>query len=258
MNGELVEEALEVLRKARETYKKAYILFSGGKDSLVVLDLATQVFKPSEAKIVFTEITGNTDELNVDYVYRVWQKYYSDYELIHLKRNEDFFEYMLRAGTPGPKGRWCMKQFKQVLWRRLPWPLFVSGMKRSDSAKRRLVYTSHFVRNDWIIKTNALPILNWTSRDVLDYVKERGLEVSPCYKIFGHSGNCMFCPFHNRRAVSLTLADPYWRSKILSYLPHTMKKSNKLKEMIRRRWLESPALKSASIATYLVGGVGHR
>jgi len=259
VNDAPVNEAIGVLRKAREMYKRVYVLFSGGKDSLAVLDLATQVFRPSEMRIVFTEVTGNSDKCNVDYVYRVWLRYYGDYELLHLKRNEDFFEYMLRAGTPGPGARWCMSKFKQSLWRHLSPPIFIVGMKRSDSRRRKLIYRSFFVKNDWLVGTVVLPILNWSTRDVLDYVRSRGLEVSPCYARYGHSGNCMFCPFHSKRSATLTLMDPYWRERILPYLRRVMSvelAKTRFGATVRRKWLENPVLRNVPLTAWSRSGCG--
>jgi len=238
-----------ILKEARERFRRAYVMFSGGKDSLVVLDLASRVFSSDELKIVYIEITGNTAKCNIDYVYSIHRKYYSDYELLHLRSNYDFFDYMVRAGIPGLKARWCMRVFKQELLKRLMPPFFVVGIKRSDSYRRFMIYTSFFHRSEYTIGLSILPILNWSSSDILDYIEEHGLKLSPCYKKYGHSGNCMFCPYHNKKAITLTLQDHYWRNKIINALSKIYTKSD-YAEKIRKQWLKNNVVVNKSILAF--------
>jgi len=217
-----------------------------------VLDLAARVFKPDEMKIVFIEVTGNTDKCNIDYVYSVVEKRYSEYELLHLRQQFDFFDYMVKAGLPGPHARWCMRVFKQEPIRRLLPPFFIAGIKRSDSSNRARNYTSFFHRSEYTVGTLILLLLNWGKRHVYEYIKWQGLELSPCYRKYGHSGNCMFCPFHDRKSIAMTLQDPYWRRKILSYLGKIYTKTD-YAEWIKKRWMKNPALHSLRIDDYVVG-----
>jgi len=251
MVSKLIDESLNILRKARERYRRVYVMFSGGKDSLVALDLAAQVFRPDEMKIVFIEVTGNTDKCNIDYVYHIHSKYYHEYELLHLRQDFDFFRYMVKAGLPGINARWCMRVFKQELIKRLQPPFFVVGIKRSDSKKRSMIYTSFFHRSKYSIGISILPILNWSKQDVYDYIRQQGLELSPCYKKYGHSGNCMFCPYHNKKAITMTLQDPYWKQKILAYLDKIYTTTDYAKR-IKKRWIKNPVLYNHKIDNYEV------
>ena len=258
MNNKLIDESLNILRKARERYRRVYVMFSGGKDSLVALDLAAQIFKPNEMKIVFIEVTGNTDKCNIEYVHRIYNKHFSDYDLIHVKPPYDFYEVMIKWGIPGLKARWCMDKYKIQPLRRFVPPFFVLGIRRTDSTRRAQIYTAPIIRAEWHVKRILiLPLLNWTKQDVYDYIRQQGLELSPCYKKYGHSGNCMFCPYHRKKAITLTLQDPYWREKIINALKQIRSLYNKnnksrFKENIIRYWLNNPILHNHKITDFRV------
>jgi len=59
-----VKTAFEILERFKHWNHK-YIMFSGGKDSLVCLDLASRVWKDN-FKVIYIEITGNTHEKCTD------------------------------------------------------------------------------------------------------------------------------------------------------------------------------------------------
>jgi len=251
----LEKEAEDVLRRAKNLFRKVVVNFSGGKDSLVALDLATRIFPPGEAKIVFIEITGNSAECNTKYVRRIHEKHYADYELVYIRPPMDFFELMVRAGIPNPRTRWCMNKYKIAYLRKISPPFHVIGVKRADSRRRAQIYTKHIQKLKYG-GTGIFPVLNWTTQDVYDYIKRYGLELSPCYKKYGSSGNCVFCPFAPRKTASLVLRDPYWREKILGALNqirslHDPNNKSRFKKLIIRNWLHNPVLYSNPITSYI-------
>ena len=128
-------------------------------------------------------------------------------------------------------------------------PFFIVGVKRSDSRKRSIIYKSFFHRSEYTIGLSILPILNWTKREIHGYIKEYGLPLSPCYDRYGHSGNCMFCTYHNKKAITLTLQDPYWKNKIINALNKIYTKS-RYAEKIKRQWLKNNAIVNESILKY--------
>ena len=244
-----IEEALMILKEARERFRRAYVMFSGGKDSLVVLDLASRVFSSDELKIVYIEITGNTAKCNIDYVYSIHRKYYSDYELLHLRSNYDFFDYMVRTGLPGLNARWCTRIFKFNLLRRIVPPIFIVGIKRSDSRFRARRYRQYIIANDIVHGISVLPLLNWSNSDVYEYIRMNSLPLNPCYEKYGVAGDCMFCPYHTKSAITRILQDPYWRQKILSYLNKIYSTSDYAKK-IKKQWLKNNVVLNKSILEY--------
>ena len=138
-------------------------------------------------------------------------------KLVHAKRQDiDFFECMRRWGVPIiGKYRWCLTQFKQRFFgdMRLTHVTQVMGIRKSDSNRRKNIDIIGVFRATKNVVVH--PILTWNKKDVINFIKQHNIEINPCYKRYGHSGNCMFCPYHNRRQIILTLSDPVWREKIL-------------------------------------------
>ena len=228
-----VERSARLVKEFAEKWNGVYIMFSGGKDSTALLLLAAEALPTRLIRgVVYVEVTGNTDRCNVGYVHRVAEELGLGEKLIHLKREDlDFFEALVRWGLPGKTARWCWREFKVRVLRRLRPPVFLAGVKHSDSLWRE--------RSGWarpkLVEGMLLysPIHDWGDRDVLRFLRSRGVEPSPCYRLFGHSGNCMYCPFRTRDEVVKTAADPYWGPKILSALS---KLRNERGRREYRRW----------------------
>jgi len=191
------------------------VLFSGGKDSLASLLWVLDNVKHDNWNILYIEITGNTHTLCNEYVYNVIRGLGLEDKFVHAKREDlDFFECLKKWGIPliGVY-RWCMWQFKVKVLEKYSYITQVTGIKQSDSYRRRNVKLIDIVKATRNIIVN--PIIEWTTDDVIDYIKEHGVPLNPCYDVLGHSGNCVFCPYHNKRQIFLTLQDPEWRGKIL-------------------------------------------
>ena len=229
--AELVIKELQRFREYPVT-----VLFSGGKDSLASLLLALDAGL-KYIKVLYVEVTGNTDQKCNEYVHRICEKLGIHDRLKHVKREDlEFFECMKKWGIPIFNiNRWCLWEFKDRLFRLHATNLRLCGMKSTDSVRRKhikLIERFHVV-NAIVIN----PIWNWSTYEVLDYIKERGVEINPCYRVYGHSGNCMFCPYHSKEKIILTMQDPYWREKILTTLLQTPWKS-RYSQQIAMRWIK--------------------
>ena len=196
------------------------LLFSGGKDSTATLLWVLENIGHDDWNILYVEVTGNTHPLCNQYVHRVCKELGVHGKLLHVKRRDlDFFDCLAKYGVPViGKYRWCLNRFKQPFFMdgRLSHITQVSGIRRSDSSRRSKSGMVVFFRMTKKVVVN--PLLAWSKKDVLRYLKQHGVELNPCYELYGHSGNCMFCPYHSRRSIVLTLNDPVWREKILSSL----------------------------------------
>jgi len=228
-----VELSIRMIREFAEKWSGVYIAFSGGKDSTALLLLADEALPTRLIRgVVFVEVTGNTDRCNIDYVYKVVDRLGLGGKLLHLKRKDlDFFDALMMWGVPHRKNRWCYQEFKQVVMNRINPPVYLVGVKHSDSRSRE--------KWGWD-KPKRLygqflfsPIWFWSSTDVRDYLRSRNADLSPCYEKFGHSGNCMYCPFHKVAAIRKTVADPYWGPLIISALA---KLRNEWGKREFRRW----------------------
>jgi len=208
------------------------VLFSGGKDSLATLLWVLDNVPNDNWNILYIEITGNTHSLCNEYVYSVVRSLGLEDKFIHEWREGlDFFKCVKEWGVPllGIY-RWCMWQFKVKVMEQYSHITQVTGIKRSDSHRRRKTKTIEVMKTGFI---SVNPILSWSKEDVLDYIKEHGMALNPCYSIYGHSGNCMFCPYHSKRQIVLTLQDQEWRDKILNALAYA---KGKIARETAERW----------------------
>ena len=199
-----IKQALEVLEKFRDWNHK-YVMFSGGKDSLVCLDLASRTWD-DDFQVIYIEVTGNTHEKCTKYARRIVNEY--GLELVHLKHEENFFDVLETYGYPSIfwiGSRWCLHRFKDRVMssfeRDNHVTITVSGIKQGDSPSRKDWISTGVVngiaknpRKAYWGRFQVFPICSWSKKDVWQYIKDRGLPLNPLYSEIGFSGNCLICP----------------------------------------------------------------
>jgi len=213
----MINSSLETIKETAEniissvdgSYNNYYVLFSGGKDSLCVLDLVAKNLK-SDFKVVYIEIPSNTHPLCNEYAHYIVEDYHG-LDLVHLKSEDDnFFELLKRYGYPsciGYHSKWCLNRFKNIplkKYRKLKYAVGFSGMKIADSSNRKRYLSERFSEGVKINKKTytfwgaitALPIIHFSKTDVWNYIKIDKLPVNPCYELIGNSGNCVICPYN--------------------------------------------------------------
>ncbi|RLF21640.1 MAG: hypothetical protein DRN15_10780 [Thermoprotei archaeon] len=214
------------------------VLFSGGKDSLAALLWICDNIPHRDWNVVYVEVTGNTHPACNEYVHKVISMLGLEERFVHAKREDlDFFEGVKKWGIPLiGQMRWCLYQFKIKVWDKHSHLTQVTGIKRSDSNRRSKAHLIEYMRLGKSVVVN--PILTWKTGDVLDYIREHGIPINPCYEMYRHSGNCMFCPYHSKRKIALTLQDPYWREKIIGALRCVKAPRSESMRRILRLWLK--------------------
>ena len=113
----LVQKALEFiynthLRYKRRNYDISYVAFSGGKDSLVLLDLVQRALSPEEFVVIFAD-TG----MEIDSTYSAVKKAQEKWDKLrfyiaksHYSPEETWREF----GPPSRIHRWCCSVHKTV------------------------------------------------------------------------------------------------------------------------------------------------
>ncbi len=109
---------------------------------------------------------------------------------------------------PGLIATWCCRDLKlrpqkkmlQARYGKKETFYKLEGIRLSESVRRKYIYkeyTGNPIREDSEFKGSyeVFPIINWTDRDVKNYLELKGLPTSGLYKEFGVSG-CSFCPFY--------------------------------------------------------------
>lgn len=125
---------------------------------------------------------------------------------VEIRRpKKSFFELVREAGIPSMFRRFCCKELKE-------YPIYyncVIGVRKEESQKRNERYQEPVVCRVYNNKKNLrvqqiLPILNWTSKDELEFIKERRISLHPLY--YDDKGNiditrrlgCLCCPLKSK------------------------------------------------------------
>jgi len=186
----LDKEKIALVQLANASKKRVAVSFSGGKDSLVALDLAYRV---GIRKAVFCDTTIEFDETK-HFVKSVEEFYGIDIDVIRAPVT--FFEMIKHVGLPSRILRWCCDVFKfgplsNYAFRENLYG-FITGLRTVES-NRRSNYKD-LDENPVVPFKQINPIINWTNEDVWKYIKTNSLPTNPLYKHFDRIG-CWCCPF---------------------------------------------------------------
>ena len=170
------------------------VSFSGGKDSLVVLDLVSNITKDFTA--IFVD-TGLEHPQTREYVRGLVAG--RGVRLLTAPAGEAFDENFPAFGPPAKDFRWCCKVCKlapasKVIEEEFPQgTLTVEGNRRLESFTRaytELVQENPFVPGQTIVN----PIRDWTALDVWLYIIWRELPYNKLYDEDIERVGCWMCP----------------------------------------------------------------
>jgi len=237
---EKIENSLDLLDQMNVMRRKdvPFILnFSGGKDSLCCLTLLRSVTNDVECCYAdggfelpqtLDYIKKKCAELKVKlHVARAGEIEIAHEEfspIAHCQTLRDFVLHYKCFPTAGK--RWCSTWLKQRLmkayWRQI-YPASVRLLKivgvrlfeskvrkwkygKSKHYKRHIAWGNRFLRYDREHNPSILvyPILDWTSEDVIKFLKKKKVKIHEGYKLFGISG-CKWCPVHKRKTYEQIL-----------------------------------------------------
>lgn len=172
--------------------KGYYLAFSGGKDSVVIKQLAI------EAGVKFEGVYTNTT-IDPPEVYQFLREYHKDirWEFLNAKRGKGFFEEMIIHGTPTPRLRWCCKLFKEGGGKGL---FKVVGVRATESARRKRLWkeVSSKLQSEYLA-----PILYWTDDDVWKFIKDRNLPYCSLYDQGFSRVGCVGCPLAGSKNIQM-------------------------------------------------------
>lgn len=207
-NGPLLQGLVQrSLRFIYQTYtrqrKKVDIVavaFSGGKDSLVTLDLVQRVLEPNQFVVVFgdTGMEIRDTYLAVEAARARWP-HLTFYTARSAKDARTSWREM---GPPSRIHRWCCSVHKSVptllLLRQLAGKasakaLIFDGVRHEESAGRA-TYASVTQGGKHKTQTNASPIIAWNAGEVFLYLLGRHLLLNRAYRHGVTRVGCAVCP----------------------------------------------------------------
>ncbi len=208
-NRELMEQLVQdTIKKVYNTYvhykDKAdifYVAFSGGKDSVVLLDIVRRALPSDDFIVIF----GNTDMefqdtlLFVDetreYCKRFGITFYEAKAPYSSKTSWRHF------GPPSRRVRWCCSVHKTApvvnkirkLYGKQCRSVMITGVRADESASRA-DYDEFSMGKKVTGQYSFHPLLEWASSEVFLYTYSLCLPINPLYKRGFNRVGCIMCP----------------------------------------------------------------
>lgn len=183
-DSELIERAVtEIEELLSANGASAYVLFSGGKDSLTALHLVIEACSRSHKSVVaiHADTTVGIPD-NLDYVRRICHTL--QVALVIVSPQIDYFSLAKRKGLPRFKARWCCGELKvkplaSYLSKLGNEKIVFDGIRGEESEIR-----SAMTKLSWHKRFSCPvfhPILDWTGSDVMNYLSTLDLPINPLY-----------------------------------------------------------------------------
>ena len=174
-----------------------WLAFSGGKDSVVLHELARRSGVKFEAHY-------NVTTIDPPEVLRFMRDHYPD--LQWDKPRMTFCQGIQRNQLPMRQGRWCCEELKE---RGGEGRVVLTGVRAAESA-RRAAYgvVRPCLRGKG--KTLVNPMLHWTDADVWGFIRGEGLPYCSLYDEGWARIGCICCPFERNVAESMARWPRQW------------------------------------------------
>ncbi len=207
----LVQETVQQVYNTYEAYKKKidifYVAFSGGKDSVVALDLVQRALPHEAFKVVFgdTDMEFPTTRALVEKV-RVYCKE-NDMTFIHAKSEVPALEFWKVFGPPSRRIRWCCTVHKtapviNTLCKMYGFThlhaMMTTGV-RGDESFSRSNYDMISMGKKLEGQYSFHPILEWSSAEVFLHIYANHLLLNDAYKLGFSRVGCIICPNSSER-----------------------------------------------------------
>ena len=202
----LVQDTIKKTYNIYEQYKSKvdmfYVAFSGGKDSVVALDIVQRALPHNSFVVLFGD-TGMEFPDTYNVVKSIEQECkINGIEFFRAKSNYNPEYTWRKFGPPSQSMRWCCSVHKTtpqiLLLRKITGNPHFRGMAftgiRGDESASRSGYESVSMGEKIKGQYSCHPILEWNSAELFLYIYERNLIINDTYKKGNSRAGCLVCP----------------------------------------------------------------
>ena len=211
-----------IYQSYREKYDILYVAFSGGKDSIVALDLVHRALPKDDYIVLF----GNTGmELPDTYTFiETVRRYYPDISLYECRSDLSSIDSWNIFGPPARGIRWCCSVHKtapqiQFLRKHLGKThvrgLAFTGIRAEESVTRSQYDILSFGKKH-AGQDSCHPILSWNSAELYLYIFAEHLPMNEAYKKGCHRVGCLVCPMSGGRHEYIKMQN--YHDEMMQYL----------------------------------------
>ena len=192
--NEKIDRSIKLLKSIKAD--EIELCYSGGKDSDVILELAKLADIPYRA--IYKKTT-------IDPAGTI--KHCRDNGVEIREPKVRFFDLIKQRGFPTMRCRFCCDELKEYKIMSNA----IQGIRRCESVKRTKNYKEPVICRIYGSKANhvnvILPILEWTDKDVSDFVETQKIQCHPLYYTNGHFNvkkrlGCLGCPLRSDKGLS--------------------------------------------------------
>ena len=207
-------QVFDIIKKAAVMTDSVIVGFSGGKDSIVTLDLCLKHFKHVEAYFLYIVSDLEFQEVYLRYI----EKRYTIkiHRLPHWMLGRLFKDATYRPHNKKTVN--CpvitINDIENELYKLSGIEWFASGQKACDSIERNAMLR----RNNGIdeIRKRIYPVTFFTNKTIFSYLKMNNIPLPPDYRILGHSFGSLWGK--DLKRIKETYPNDY--KKILEVFPY--------------------------------------
>ena len=204
----LVADTLKRIKEMYDAYigkcDALYIGFSGGKDSVALLDLCHRVL-PLDVPVVFSDT-----DMELPDTYRVWEDIQRRYEgraFLKVAAKNTALENWRLFGPPSRSVRWCCAVHKSApaliaLKKRLGMTSVKAAAFLGVRGEESLSRSAYEDIGDGVktsAQANLMPILDWGAHELWLYLFEHDLPLNRAYRYGLSRVGCVMCPESSER-----------------------------------------------------------